>query len=79
MTTQQGSNAAALPVNFYRNYRTIHGEIKLIYFKVCLSNFGITKSRLERIQRNLTPTGMDHWTEEENTKTDPRLLSVTEV
>ncbi|GFO44186.1 hypothetical protein PoB_007069100 [Plakobranchus ocellatus] len=58
MTTQQGSNAAALPVNFYRYYRTIHGEIKLIYFKVCLSNFGITKSRLERIQRNLTPTGM---------------------
>ncbi|GFN76497.1 G-protein coupled receptor mth [Plakobranchus ocellatus] len=56
MTTQQGSNAAALPENFYRYYLTIHGEIKLIYFKACFSTFGITKSRLERIQKNLTPT-----------------------
>ncbi|GFN94346.1 hypothetical protein PoB_002085200 [Plakobranchus ocellatus] len=58
MTNQQGSNAAVLPVNSYRYYRTIHGEIKRIYFKACLSTFGITKSRLERIQKNLTPTGM---------------------
>ncbi|GFO31880.1 hypothetical protein PoB_005838500 [Plakobranchus ocellatus] len=58
MSTQQGSNAAALPENFYRYYLSIHGEIKLIYFKACLSTFGITKSRLEGIQKNLTPTGM---------------------
>ncbi|GFO19147.1 hypothetical protein PoB_004565200 [Plakobranchus ocellatus] len=58
MTTQQGSNVAALPENFYRYYLTIYGEIQLIYFKAYLSTFGITKSRLERIQKNLTPTGM---------------------
>ncbi|GFN81539.1 hypothetical protein PoB_000804500 [Plakobranchus ocellatus] len=58
MTTQQGSNAAALPENFYRYYLTFHGQIKFNYFKACLSTFGITKSRLERIQKNLTPTGM---------------------
>ncbi|GFO38963.1 hypothetical protein PoB_006546800 [Plakobranchus ocellatus] len=58
MTTQQGSNAAALPENFNQYYLTIHGEIKLVYFKACLSTFGITKSRLERIQKNLTPSGM---------------------
>ncbi|GFO18684.1 graves disease carrier protein [Plakobranchus ocellatus] len=27
-------------------------------FQACLSTFGITKSRLERIQKNLTPTGL---------------------
>ncbi|GFN86377.1 hypothetical protein PoB_001288300 [Plakobranchus ocellatus] len=58
MMIQQGINAAALPVNFYRYYRTIHGEIKLIHFKACLSTFGITKSRLERIQKYLTSAGM---------------------
>ncbi|GFO44174.1 hypothetical protein PoB_007067900 [Plakobranchus ocellatus] len=58
---------------------SIHGEIKLIYFKACLSTFGITKSRLETIQRNLTTTGMASLDRRGNTKTDPRPLSDTEV
>ncbi|GFN81992.1 hypothetical protein PoB_000849800 [Plakobranchus ocellatus] len=58
MTTQQEAMLLHCPNISTDIFLFMLGETKFIYFKACLSTFGITKSRLERIQKNLTPTGM---------------------
>ncbi|GFN96342.1 vitamin B12-dependent ribonucleotide reductase [Plakobranchus ocellatus] len=72
--TRREEDAASLHSNSYRYFLTINGERKHICFKVCLSTFDITKSRLERIQRSLTTTAMAPLDQRKKHKNKPRAF-----